>query len=284
MALLHALHDLGFSKLVVCFFDHGLRPVARELKVVGQAAAAFGYPVEYGEADTRGHAQSMHLSIEAAARDLRFRFFAACASARRCRTLFLAHHSDDQVETVLLNLFRGTGLAGLAGMAPVSTFAAADASGQILTILRPLLEVSRADLAAYVAERNIQFCEDPTNSDAAHTRNRLRHSVIPAITEAAGPSAKAAILRLAGIVREEEAFLASEVPSPAPLLETKTLRALHPALRRRLVLAWLRENRIEEPGFAEVEAVLSLLDLQSAKVNLPKGRHARRRAGRIFLE
>jgi tRNA(Ile)-lysidine synthase len=284
MALLHALHDLGFSELVVCFFDHGLRPAARELEVVAKAAAALGYPMEYGEADTRIHAQDLRLSIEAAARDLRFRFFADCASARRCRTLFLAHHSDDQVETVLLNLFRGTGLAGLAGMAPVSTFQGDDSCREPLTIVRPLLEVSRAEIAAYVAERNIPFCEDPTNADAAHTRNRLRHSVLPAITEAVGPPAKAAILRLAGIVREEEAFLASQVPQPTTLLNTKALRALHPALRRRQVLAWLRDHRIEEPGFAEVEAVLSLLNLESAKVNLPKGRHARRRAGQIFLE
>lgn len=284
MALVHALHDLGFSKLVVCHFDHGLRPTSRELRIVEQAADALGYPMEIGQADTRRHAKSLHLSIEAAARDLRFRFFAACAAAWRCNALFLAHHADDQVETVLLNLFRGTGLAGLAGMATVSTFRADDQSGEPLTILRPLLEVSRAEIAAYVAERKIPFRDDPTNKDHAHTRNRLRLSVVPAIMEAMGSSAHHAILRLAKIVREEEAFLASQVPAAGMILETKALRALPAALRRRQILSWLRAHPIEEPGFAAVESVLSLMDHQISKVNLRNGRHARRRAGKIFIE
>lgn len=284
MALLHALHDLGFSKLVVCHFDHGLRPVSRELRIVEKAAAVLGYPLECGQADTRRHAKSLHLSMEAAARDLRFRFFAACASARHCHGLFLAHHADDQVETVLLNLFRGTGLAGLAGMAPVSTFQAGDQSGKSLTILRPLLDVSRAEIAAYVADRKIPFCDDPTNIDPAHTRNRLRQRVVPVITEAMGSSAPDAILRLAKIVREEEAFLASQVPLSPTVLDTKGLQRLHPALRRRQILTWLRSQHIEEPGFADVESILSLLDHQISKVNLPKDRHARRRAGKIFIE
>ncbi len=284
MALLHALHDLGFSKLVICHFDHGMRPGSRELKLVEKAAATLGYPLEYGQADTRHHAKTLHLSIEAAARDLRFRFFAACASARRCHSLFLGHHADDQVETVLLNLFRGTGLTGLAGMAPISTFRIDGRSTKPFTILRPLLDVSRSEIAAYVAERKILFRDDPTNNKTYHTRNRLRHLVVPAITEATSPSALTAILRLSKIAREDEAFLACNVPPSQAHLDTKALRLLHPAIRRRLILAWLREQQIEEPGFAEVELVLSLLEHDVAKVNLPRGRHARRRGGEIFLE
>ncbi|MEX1119179.1 MAG: tRNA lysidine(34) synthetase TilS [Terrimicrobiaceae bacterium] len=284
MALLHALHDLGFSKLVICHFDHGLRPASRELKIVEKSAAALGYPLELGEADTRLHAKTRRLSVETAARDLRFRFFAACADARRCHTLFLAHHADDQVETVLHHVFRGTGLAGLSGMAPVSTFQVGGPSGTSLTLLRPLLDVSGAGIAAYVAERKIAFCDDPTNSDPAHTRNRLRHSVLPVIIETMGPSSRSAILRLSKIARDEESFLASQVPAAPAHLDTKALQRLHPALRRRQILNWLREHHIEEPGFAEVEAIASLLDHHVSKVNLPKARHARRRAGKIFIE
>ncbi len=284
MALLHALHDLGFSKLIVCHFDHGLRPATRELRIVEKAAEALGYPLEFGQADTRRHATSLHLSIEAAARDLRFRFFAACAAARKCHAVFLAHHADDQVETVLLNLFRGTGLAGLAGMVPVSTFQAGDEAQKSLVIIRPLLDVTRAEIADYVAARKIRFCEDPTNADTAHTRNRLRQSVVPTITAAMGVSAMDAILRMAKIVKEEEAFIATQVPPPCATLEIKALKLLHSAIRRRHILAWLRDRQVDEPGFAEVELILALLDHRKAKVNLPKGRHARRRAGKIFIE
>jgi hypothetical protein len=103
---------------------------------------------------------------------------------------------------------------------------------------------------------------------------------------ALGPSFKAAILRAAEILREEESWMASLVPKVENALCCETLRELPPALRRRIALRWLRQANVPEPGFADTNLVLSLLDVRNgpAKVNLPGNWHARRRAGSLFLE
>jgi tRNA(Ile)-lysidine synthase len=277
MALLHALWDCGFRKLVVCHFDHGLRPAKRELALVERETERLGLPLELGVVDTAAHAKTTGVSIEVAARDLRYKFFEACAKARRCHRLFLGHHADDQMETQLLNLFRGTGLAGLIGMH-------GEARMRSLTLLRPWLHVMRSEITAYVKTQRIAYFEDPSNTSLAHTRNRLRHNVLPVIEDAFGPSYRRALMRLSELALAEEAYLASQVPDPEEQLSTSALKALPLALRRRLVHAWLVGQGIRDSGFAEVQAVLSLLDGQTAKVNLPGDRHARRRSGVIFLE
>lgn len=275
MALLFALRETGFRHLVVCHFDHGLRPeqAGEEEEMVTKAAR--GLPLELGFADTRAHAQRNKLSIEAAARDLRFRFFQSCAASARCHRLILAHHADDQLETILLNLFRGTGLAGLAGMAHVSTMGRLD-------IHRPLLAVTRSAIETYVRNRGVRFSEDPSNTDEIHSRNKLRHSVMPVLRRCFGDLTP--VLRMAEIAAAENAWLEELTPCVGMTLAVRELAAQPLAARRRMVRAWLRNHRVPEVGFTEVERVLTLLDIATAKVNLPKGLHARRRSGVIFLE
>jgi len=280
MVLLDALRERGFVNLVVCHFNHGLRPreARRDARLVARAAQAAGATFEYGEADTAEHARSQRVSVEMAARDLRFRFFETCAAAHRCQRIFLAHHADDQVETILLNLFRGTGLAGLAGMKPQSRVGRLD-------VLRPFLALPREIIRAYAKQRRIAFAEDASNSSRDYTRNRIRHDLVPRIKEIF-PSATDALLRLAGIVRDEEDYLAAETPVFGETIPVAQLRALPPALRARAVLQWLRARDIRDPGFAETSAVLSLLDTADgpAKINLPAARHVRRSQGKIFVE
>jgi tRNA(Ile)-lysidine synthase len=281
MALLCGLRSLGYRKLVVCHLNHRLRGAAADVEssFVAAAARKFRYPFDLGEADVRAHAAELKLSIETAARDLRYAFFGTCAKAHCCRRIFLAHHADDQIETCLFNFLRGTGAAGLAGMKPL-------AHTHGLEIIRPMLGLSRGEITAFVAEQSVPYREDATNANIAHTRNRLRGRVIPAIERAFGPSFRAAILRAAEILREEESWMASLVPEVGATLSCETLRKLSPALRRRVVLRWLRNASIPDPGFAETNLVLSLLDTRNgpAKINLRGNRHARRRAGRLFFE
>jgi tRNA(Ile)-lysidine synthase len=210
---------------------------------------------------------------------LRYAFFETCAKAHRCRRIFLAHHADDQIETCLFNFLRGAGAAGLAGMKPLT-------HSRGLEIIRPMLELTRREITAFVAQQSVPYREDATNANLAHTRNRLRVRVIPAIERAFGPSFRAAILRAAEILREEESWMASLVPEVGVTLSCETLRKMSPALRRRVVLRWLRNANIADPGFAETNLVLSLLDTRNgpAKINLPGNRHARRRAGTLFFE
>lgn len=280
-ALLFGLHSLGYRKLVVCHLNHRLRGAAADAdsSFVAATARKFHYPFDLGEADVRAHATGQKLSIETAARDLRYAFFGTCAKAHRCKSIFLAHHADDQIETCLFNFLRGTGAAGLGGMKPL-----AHAHG--LEIIRPMLGLTRGEITAFVTARNLPFREDATNANRGHTRNRLRDRVMPAIERAFGPSFRAAILRAAEILRDEESWMASLVPEVGETLCCETLREMSLALRRRVVLRWLRNADIPDPGFAETSLVLSLLDTRKgpSKINLRGNRHARRRAGRLFLE
>lgn len=280
MALLHLLAEQGWKKLVVCHLDHGLRGAASraDAALVRRTAARLGLPFETARADTAAFAAQHGLSLELAAREMRQAFFEICARKHRCRRLLLAHHADDQIETILFNFLRGTGAAGLAGMKSPSL------TGKT-TVFRPLLGVSRDEIAAFVKARKIPFREDASNASPAHTRNRVRHQLIPAIESALGPRFRRAILRTATILESENALLESLTPDPADDLSCAVLRALPLALQRRLVLRWLKKQAIVEPGFTEVERVLSLLEGAAgpAKVNLPGGRHARRTRGRIFL-
>ncbi len=281
MALLHALVARGFKKLVVCHLDHGLRgrKSSADARFVAKASAKLGLPVEMARAQTARFAKDQGKSLELAARELRYCFFCACAKRRRCRRLLLAHHADDQVETCLFQFLRGSGSAGIAGMRPVSQFGN-------LEIIRPLLHISRETIDDYVRTNAIVFREDASNADAAHTRNRLRHDVLPAIEKSFGPSFRSAILRASGILRMESDWLDTQAPELPPAFPWQELRALHPALRHRAVHRWLRSNGVPEPGLQETQRVLSLLDVENgpAKVSLPGKAHARRREGVIFLE
>lgn len=279
MVLLHALKALGFSKLIVCHLDHALRGRSSiaDAAFVQKQAAKLACRVEIARADTRGFAKTSRQSLEAAARDLRLAFFHDCARRHRCPRLFLAHHADDQIETCLFNFLRGSGPAGLAGMRPTSQIGG-------LAILRPLLPITRGDIRAYASEKKIPFREDATNLDPAHTRNRIRHDILPAIERAIGPSYREAILRGSHIFRQEDDFLASQTPPPTETLDVRFLRQVQPAIAFRTVLAWLRTHNVPEAGYQETRRVLDLLATTPAKTSLPGNIHARRRAGRISLE
>jgi len=250
---------------------------AQELALVREAAREF--ELETGEGDVSSFSATSGKSIEEAARLLRLSFFEECAARHACSRIFLAHHALDQAETILMNLFRGCGLAGMTGMAYESKVGS-------LYLLRPLLRVSPSELREYLSRQAIPFVEDPSNRDLAFTRNRVRHQLLPIIEETLGARALASLLRTADLLADEEHFLRAQVPTLGTSISVGELKALHPALQRRAILKWLRGQKIPQVGVAEVEAVLSLLDIQNgpAKVNLPSDCHARRRSGQIFLE
>ena len=281
MGLLHALVSAGFKKLVVCHLNHGLRGRASQAdaRLVAQSAGELGLPVETACAHTARYAKEHGKSIELAARELRYAFFRECATRRRCPRLILAHHSDDQVETCFFQFLRGSGAAGLSGMR------ASSKSGS-LHILRPFLNISRENIDAYVCSKSIAFHEDATNVDPNHTRNRIRHDILPAIDKSFGPSFRAAVLRASEILRHENDWIESQVPQLPASFPCADVRALHPALQHRAVHQWLKKNGAPEPGLQETRRVLSLLDVKAgpAKVSLPGNAHARRRAGLIFIE
>ena len=286
VAILHLLLDAGYRKLVVAHFNHRLRGKASagDVVFVGKLATKLNLPFEDSSADVKAKAKEGKLSIETAARDARYGFLASVAKKHGTRAVILAHHSDDQVETCLFNFLRGTGMAGLAGMKPISR---RRIGGITLTLHRPLLGTTKKELLGFLRERKIRFREDATNALADASRNKLRLRVLPLIEELLGPSFRTSIIRSATIFADEEDLLAGLAAPMAARTElpVKIMRELHPALRRRVIHGWLKNRDIPEPGVFEVELVSSLLAIDGpAKINLPGNHHGRRRSGVIFIE
>ena len=286
VALLHWLTNAGYRKLILCHLNHGLRGRSSDAdaRFVQKLAERYQQDFELHSANVAALARKKKLSIETAARDSRYSFFAKVAKRRRCHTIFLAHHADDLVETFLINLFRGAGTTGLGGMRELSTRRINDAS---LTVVRPLLGVWRKLIDNYVRKHAITFREDASNRNLNPLRNRIRHRVMPYLEKTVGRNIRSAIWRAATIVSDEEAWIDKLVPCPAGTqFSVAQLRALPVALQRRAILKWLRIQNVPEIGFDVIERVRSLLEPAApiAKVNLARDQHARRRAGKIFVE
>lgn len=297
IALLHWLHECGYRKLIVCHLNHQLRGRSSDAdaRFVGKLAANYDVDLEMGSANVRALAAEQKISIETAAREARYKFFAQVAKQRRSQTIFLGHHADDLVETFLINLFRGSGPAGLGAIREVSKRRVEDVD---LTIVRPLLGVWRSEIDDYVRKHRLKFREDASNKNLAPLRNRIRQRIIPFLEKDLGRNIRQSIWRAATIATEEENWIEDQLPnatdvdlaagaSPAEAaLSVAKLRDLPIALQRREILKWLRTQKIANVGFDVVESVRSLLnhDAPVAKVNLPQDRHVRRRAGKIFIE
>ena len=288
VALLHWLVELGYRRLIVCHLDHQLRGRSSraDAQFVGELAGKYDLDLASGSADVRTLAGKNKVSIETAAREARYSFFAGVAKRRRCHTIFLAHHADDLVETFLINLFRGAGTTGLAAMREISTRRIEDVD---LTIVRPLLSIWRDEIDNYVREHRLRFREDASNKNLVPLRNRIRHRVIPSLEKSVGRKIRQNIWRTAMITAEEENWIDNQLPVSTDRedhLSVRDLRGLAIALQRRAILKWLRRQNISEIGFEVIERIRSLLDpaTRVAKVNLAQDRHLRRRTGKIFIE
>jgi tRNA(Ile)-lysidine synthase len=286
VALLHWLRARGYKKLIACHLNHQLRGSAsnRDAQFVKKCCAQVDVDLEIGSVNVRALAIKRKISIEAAGREARYKFFARVAKQKRTRAVFLGHHADDLVETLFINLVRGSGTAGLGAMREVSI---RRIDGVDLTIVRPFLSVWRSEIDDYVREQRLRFREDESNKDLGALRNRVRRRIIPYLEKTLGRNIRENIRRAAMIAAEEETWIEDQLPNATDVdLAVAKLRELPVALQRREILKWLRARKIANVGFDVVEGVRSLLDHDSsvAKVNLPQDRHVRRRAGRIFIE
>jgi tRNA(Ile)-lysidine synthase len=279
--LLHILPIAGFRNLVVCHLDHGLRGTESiaDRKFVTRLAHRLGFDCYVGTVTGLPGIGP----IETAARQARLRFFAEAAERFSTESLFLAHHADDQIETFLINLFRGTGSFDNAAIKPDSRI---NVEGRSLLIHRPLLDVWKDEIRQFASALRLKYREDSTNLSGQMIRNRLRNELVPGMEKLMGRSFKCTLLRTIEIAASEGEFLKSLIP-PAinlPEFETRELKKLPIPIQRRAIHAWLRHQGIKDYGFDEIEAVRSLLDqVAIAKVNLPRGRFCRRRSGRLFL-
>jgi len=284
--LLKLLLESGFNKLILAHLDHGLRPEsADDAAWVRQQAAARGLPATITRVDVLPGAASRHSGIEQAGREARLAFFADCARKHGTNKVVLAHHADDQVETLLFRLLRGAGSLGLGAMPLSSTHTV---YGQSLLLLRPMLGIWRTQIDAHIQQHRLDFREDASNAQTDFTRNRIRHLLIPEMEKAMERPVRETLWRTAEILRAESEYIDQAeraLPPIGPNLDASLLRSIPLALRRRRVARWLAEQGVSNISFELVESVAGLAtSRQPAKINLPGGRHARRKAGRIFCE
>jgi tRNA(Ile)-lysidine synthase len=288
VTLLHRLTDLGYRRLIVCHLDHQLRGRASkaDAQFVKHLAAQLNAECELERTDVAGLARETRQSIESAGRIARYQFFARVARRRRCRTIFLGHHANDLVETFLINLFRGSGPTGFAGIRQI---ARQTVDGLELEVIRPLLGVWRTEIDAYVESHRLKFRNDETNETFGALRNRMRRRIIPYIEKQFGRKVRASIWRAAAIAADEADWLTGLVDSKKTTgreLAVKELREQPRALQRRTIHRWLQSRDVPDLNFETIERVRALLDpeARAAKTNLPHDRHARRRGGKIFVE
>lgn len=288
VTLFHRLAELGYRRLIVCHLDHQLRgrSSTADARFVERLAAKLKAECELDRIDVGALARRSKHSIESAGRMARYQFFARVARRRRCRTIFLGHHANDLVETFLINLFRGAGPTGLGGIRQIGQQMI---DGLALEVVRPLLSVWRTEIDAYVESHRLEFRDDETNETFGALRNRVRRLIIPYIEKQFGRTVRTSIWRAAAIAADEAEWLTGLIDprkTTARELVVNDLREQPRALQRRTIHRWLQSRDVPDLNFETIERVRALLDPSApvAKTNLPHDRHARRRAGKLFVE
>jgi tRNA(Ile)-lysidine synthase len=197
LRILQVVSERQGIRLSVLHFNHGLRGADSEAdeQFVAELAAEFGLPFFSGREDVAGVARARRWNLEDAGRRLRYGFFAAQVAEGRVDRVAVAHTADDQAETVLARVLRGTAPAGLAAIYPVNG-----------TVVRPLLEVRRSELREYLGNLGQQWREDASNHDRSRLRSRLRHQVLPILEREIQPAIVSHLGRLAVMSREDESF------------------------------------------------------------------------------
>ena len=287
VALTRLLLDLAehgeFSLVGAAHLNHGLRASAgRDEAFCREFAARRRLPIVVERIDVRSYAETQGLSIEDAARRLRYDFLHRTAAACGADRTAVGHTQDDQAETFLLKLMRGAGLTGLGGIYPRRD-----------SVIRPLIDVPRAELRAYLASLGESWVEDESNQDLDNPRNRVRHRVLPELDRAAGAATRPAIARAAALIREDgqwldelsqERFRAVAVETGAGLeLDVRGLSETPAPVRRRVLLEAMRRRAGgREIGLEHVEAVLSLVGGAQGGVDVP-GSRVELRGGKLVL-
>jgi len=285
VCLLHILSELrqalGVS-LHVAHLDHMLRGMdsAADALYVTELAERLSVPATIQTRDVEAYRKEKHLSLEQAAREVRYDFYGDVAQSVNAERIVLGHTEDDQVETVLMHVMRGTGLAGLRGMQPMTRW---QGRGGTLWLLRPLLEVTRVETEGYCREYGLEPRTDVSNYSPAFLRNRIRHEVIP-LLQSCSRGVGAALLRTARAADDDLSFLDGEVgmvwgrvvtvQPNGILLNTSGLLSLHPSLQRHLLRRVVGEilGDLADIHAVHIEVMMDALSKQAGKkLSLSRG-------------
>jgi len=249
-----------------------------EAQLVQTESERLGCPFEYGKFNVKEFQRATGLSLQVAGRRIRFQFFQSLLEKYDAHKVALGHNADDQVETVLLNLFRGSGLRGLKGMLPIR-------EGRVI---RPLLEVWRSDIEPFAISHGIPYLVDSSNLQRRYLRNKIRLDLIPLIEKEYFPNFRSVIHKIANILREEDDCLEKEAEKvyqqivreekDVLSLSFSEYQSLHPSLRRRvlgkLIGSWAKGGlAMEEKEEWPIRSLIRKLNNPSGNfvLELPRG-------------
>ena len=290
MALLQVLAQLAPLLdlfLVVAHVNHGLRPeeAEAEARLVQEAARSLGLACECGRVEVAAYAKEQGLSQEHAARNLRYGFLEEVAAHHRATKIAVGHTADDQAEEILLRLIRGTGRAGLTGMARLRDG----------LIVRPFLEITKEEILGYLAAENIPYCLDSSNRERIYLRNRIRLDLLPYLQEHFNPNIGNSLRETAAILQGEEELLAGmadqayaqvakeEQGEPAGLIIQLADFLRQPLAIRRRILETACWNMGCRPTFRQIAQLLALAETgaEGAELHLAQGLRVGKGEGRV---
>ncbi len=272
-ALLHLVNSLcsaqrQMPRITALHVNHGIRgtEAQRDAQFCRRFCEAFDISFVLFEADAPTEARERHITLEEAARDIRYRLITQYLTEHPDITaVLMAHHADDQAETVLFRLLRGTSLRGLAGIPETRSITVSDNNSQpsrSVPLIRPLLAFSKADLCAYLEEQSLSYVTDSTNAANDASRNLLRNDLIPTALKinSAFPDA---LRRLSHQAEEDESYFSSQVQlffeknnvSPLHPIPTQRLRDCHRSIGRRVLSAVYDAHRANHPDLKPLTAV-----------------------------
>ena len=262
-------------RLVAAHLNHCLRGSDSDADELfcRDLAAQYAIPFESRRVDVKAMANRKSLNLEDAGRRARITFFDELSATRQAAAVVLAHHADDQAETVLMRLLRGSGMSGLAGI-PWR-----NGRGYI----RPMLDITRGEIEAYLAERHLNWREDTSNLDITFLRNRIRHELLP-LLERYNPAVRNVLATAAGILSEEDALLDARTRQVAEQVcrfseidaacDINLLKSHPLALQRRLIRLMLLRlaGNLEHITHRHLENILQMVRAEhpNLRISLPK--------------
>ncbi|MFT5881962.1 MAG: tRNA(Ile)-lysidine synthase [Crocinitomicaceae bacterium] len=287
VVLLDVLVQAGLTNLVVVHVNHQLRAEASDgdAEFVEQLAQKHGLAFYSDAVDVIAMAESEKKGLELAAREARHGVFVRALEKYSAAGILLGHHADDQAETVLFNLLRGSN--GLKGIR-VENIVTVDEC--VLRIVRPLLEVRRSEINDYVKSHGIEYREDTSNAEAFTARNRIRHEVMPLLVEIMRREVVPAVNGAAEVSMEQSDYLDSEVVleqflDPQGRLFLPALHELDLVLQQAVMFQFLKAKQVPDLSRSLIVECLVVCDTgEAAKCNLPGGRWLRRKEQRVFIQ
>ncbi|MBW2569266.1 MAG: tRNA lysidine(34) synthetase TilS [Deltaproteobacteria bacterium] len=276
VTLLHILHKLAteFSlRLGVAHLNHGLRQKDsdNDAKFVASLARELNLPCYISKEDVLKFQRRHKLSMEEAARRVRYAFYNKVAKKNRFNKIALGHNSNDNAELILMYLFRGSGPLGISGIPPVR-----NTENQSVQIVRPLIMATKSEISGFLEEKELKYVFDTSNLNTKYLRNRIRHNLIPSLKESYNPEIIKTLNRLASIIRIEEEWI-EEIIEPVfkkTVLDTKndkitlsvpTINKTHIAARRRIIRRAIAiiKGDLRRITFTHIDSIITLMESKS---------------------